>query len=173
MIVLAGIAVIALGFLLRLNPLAVVGGIGADHGARCRVGPGRDSRAVRARFHDTRYVTAVYMLLPAIGLLERYGLQARAQAIIAGFARITAGRLLLAYLAFRQVTAAIGLISLAGPAQTVRPLLAPMAEEAARRQGLAATMRMAASGCARSAPRPTISGYSSGRTSSSRSARSC
>ena len=35
-------------------------------------------------------------------------------------------------MAARQLTAGLGLISIAGPAQTVRPLLAPMAEEAAR-----------------------------------------
>jgi uncharacterized membrane protein len=39
--------------------------------------------------------------------------------------------LLLAYLAVRQVSAALGLTSLGGHAQMVRPLIAPMAEAAA------------------------------------------
>ena len=43
----------------------------------------------------------------------------------------TTGRLLLAYLALRQITAALGLTSLGGQAQMVRPLIAPMAEAAA------------------------------------------
>lgn len=43
----------------------------------------------------------------------------------------TVGRLLIAYLALRQVTTALGLTSLCGQAQTVRPLIAPMAEAAA------------------------------------------
>ena len=43
----------------------------------------------------------------------------------------TPGRLLLFYLAFRQITAALGLKDIAGHAQMVRPLLAPMAEAAA------------------------------------------
>src|ERR671920_187072 len=38
---------------------------------------------------------------------------------------------LLLYLVFRQLTAALGLTSIAGHAQTVRPLVAPMAEAAA------------------------------------------
>ena len=45
------------------------------------------------------------------------------------------GRLLIVYLLFRQLTAAIGLISIAGPAQSVRPLVAPMAIAAAAKQG--------------------------------------
>jgi uncharacterized membrane protein len=39
--------------------------------------------------------------------------------------------LLLAYLGLRQITAALGLTSLGGHAQMVRPLIAPMAEAAA------------------------------------------
>ena len=49
------------------------------------------------------------------------------------------GRLLIAYLAMRQLAAALGLTGLGGHPQTVRPLLAPMAEgaaeAAAERQG--------------------------------------
>ena len=70
-------------------------------------------------------------MLPVIGLLERYGLLARARALITGMRRATPGRLLVAYLVFRQITAALGLNSVAGQAQTVRPLIAPMAEAAA------------------------------------------
>ena len=46
----------------------------------------------------------------------------------------TAGRLMLAYLAARQILSAIGLHSLGGHPQTVRPLLAPMTEAAAETQ---------------------------------------
>ena len=41
-------------------------------------------------------------------------------------------RVLVSYLAVRQLTAGLGLVSIGGQAQTVRPLLAPMAEAAAR-----------------------------------------
>ena len=46
----------------------------------------------------------------------------------------TTGRLLIAYLLFRQGAAALGLTSIAGHPQTVRPLVAPMAEAAAEQQ---------------------------------------
>jgi uncharacterized membrane protein len=43
-------------------------------------------------------------------------------------------RVLLAYFAIRQISAALGLTSLGGHAQMVRPLIAPMAEGAAENQ---------------------------------------
>ena len=46
---------------------------------------------------------------------------------------MTAGKLLAVYLAVRQIAAAVGLSSIGGPAQAVRPLVVPMAEAAARR----------------------------------------
>jgi uncharacterized membrane protein len=64
-------------------------------------------------------------------LLERYGLQQRAGALIAGFRAATVGRLLILYLLYRQGISAVGLQSTAGHAQTVRPLVAPMALAAA------------------------------------------
>jgi uncharacterized membrane protein len=79
-------------------------------------------------------VTISYIVLPVIGILERYGLQQRARALIARIRGATAGRLLIAYLAFRQVFSALGLKDIAGHPQAVRPLVAPMAEAAAERQ---------------------------------------
>ena len=46
----------------------------------------------------------------------------------------TTGRLLILYLGFRQIFSALGLTSVAGHAQTVRPLVAPMAIAAAEKQ---------------------------------------
>jgi uncharacterized membrane protein len=50
----------------------------------------------------------------------------------------TVGRLLVAYLLFRQIFASIGLTAVGGQAQMVRPLIAPMAEAAAERGQVAA-----------------------------------
>lgn len=82
-------------------------------------------------FNDGRYISVVWVVLPVIGLLERHGLKERAAAIILNLKAATTGRILIGYLAFRQITAALGLISIAGHAQTVRPIVAPMAEAAA------------------------------------------
>lgn len=132
---LVGIAVIAAGFFLRLNPLAVVLAVALATGLAAGLHPVALLAAFGKAFNDSRFVTALHMLLPVIGLWERYGLQARARAIIAGLAGATTGRLLLLYLALRQVTAAIGLSLVGGHSQTVRPLLALMAQATAEAQG--------------------------------------
>lgn len=58
-------------------------------------------------------------------------MQERAKTMIAGVKAATAGGVLVLYLAVRQVTAALGLTTLGGHPQMVRPLIAPMAEAAA------------------------------------------
>ena len=85
-------------------------------------------------FNDTRYVSVVWIVLPVVGMLESYGLRERARTLIDGLRGATAGRLLAGYLLLRQATAAIGLTSVAGHPQTVRPLVAPMAVAAAEAQ---------------------------------------
>jgi uncharacterized membrane protein len=134
MLVLAGIAVIALGFLLRFNPMLVVVVSALVTGLAAGLDPIRILATFGKAFNDSRYVSAIYIVLPVIGVLERYGLQARARALIGRMRGVTAGRLLVGYLLFRQVFAALGLTSVAGHPQTVRPLVAPMAEAAAEAQ---------------------------------------
>jgi uncharacterized membrane protein len=85
-------------------------------------------------FNDSRYVSVVWVVLPVIGLLEAHGLQERARGLIDRMRGATTGRFLLFYLVARQISAAMGLISVAGHAQTVRPLVAPIAEAAAEKQ---------------------------------------
>jgi uncharacterized membrane protein len=79
-------------------------------------------------------VSVVWIILPVVGVLERYGLQQRARALIGNMRRATAGRLLIVYLGFRQIISALGLTTVAGHPQTVRPLVAPMAIAAAEKQ---------------------------------------
>jgi len=131
MLVLAGIVVIALGFLLRFNPLLVVAVSALVTGIAAGLDPFRILAVFGKAFNDNRFVTVVYIVLPVIGLLERHGLQARAAALVRRLRGATPGRLLALYLVFRQISAALGLISIAGHAQTVRPLVAPMVEAAA------------------------------------------
>nr|WP_295665941.1 DUF969 domain-containing protein [Sphingomonas sp.] len=137
MLVLTGIAIIVAGFLLRFNPLLVVAVSALVTGLAAGLQPLAILAAFGKSYNENRYISAVYIVLPVIGLLERHGLQERARTAIASLRGATVGRLLIGYLVFRQLTAALGLISIAGPAQSVRPLVAPMAEAAAERQGLA------------------------------------
>ncbi|MES2753843.1 MAG: DUF969 domain-containing protein [Pseudomonadota bacterium] len=134
MLVLLGIAVVVVGFILRFNPLVVVIAAAAVTGLAAGLSPVATLAAFGKSFNDSRYVSVVYMVLPVVGLLERHGLQERARGVIATMRRATAGRLLIGYLIFRQASSALGLTSIAGHAQTVRPLVAPMAEAASAKQ---------------------------------------
>jgi uncharacterized membrane protein len=132
---LIGIVIVVAGFALRFNPLAVVvtaaiaTGLAAGHSLVDVVA------AFGRAFIDSRSVAVVWLALPIIGLLERAGLKERARIVVSRIKVATTGRLLLAYLAIRQLTAALGLVSLGGQAQMVRPLIAPMAEAAAETNG--------------------------------------
>jgi uncharacterized membrane protein len=130
---LIGIGVVIIGFALRWNPLLVVIAAALASGLAAGLGPLAVIAAFGKAFNANRYVSAPWIILPVIGLLERAGLRERAREVIAGVAAATTGRLLLAYLLLRQLTAAVGLTAIAGHAQTVRPLVAPMAEAAALR----------------------------------------
>lgn len=127
---LLGVAAVVLGFVLRLNPALVVVGAGFVTGLAARLSPPEVLDILGRAFTDKRYLLLLLLTLPVVGLLERHGLRERAQAWIARLRGATMGRLLVAYLLLRQVSAALGLTSLGGHPQTVRPLLAPMAEGA-------------------------------------------
>lgn len=131
---LIGIAIIVVGFLLRINPLLVVTAAALATGLAAQLQFTIVLDALGKAFNENRFITVVYVVLPAIGLLERYGLQQRSRAVILKLHRATVGRLLIVYLVIRQAAAAIGLTSVAGHPQTVRPLVAPMAEAAAERE---------------------------------------
>jgi uncharacterized membrane protein len=130
MLILLGVAVIVVGFALRLNPLLVVVAAALTSGWFAGLSPAQVIAAFGKAYNENRYVSIAYLVLPLVGVLERAGLRERAAAIIAGLRGVSAGRFLISYMALRQVTAAIGLVSIAGQAQTVRPLIAPMAEAA-------------------------------------------
>lgn len=142
MLVLLGIAVVVLGFVLRANPLLVVMAAALTTGLAAAWTPDADVQVMYAAalstlaafgkaFNDNRYVSIVWFVLLAIGLLERAGLQDRARMLISRVQAATVGRVLWVYFVIRQIAAALGLTSLGGHPQMVRPLVAPMAEGAA------------------------------------------
>lgn len=131
MLSLIGIVVVVAGFMARLNPLLVVTVAAVVTGLAGGMGLVEVIETFGKAFKENRYVSVVWVVLPVIGLLERAGLQERAKTLIGKIHAATTGRLLLLYLILRQATAALGLTSLGGHAQMVRPLIAPMAEAAA------------------------------------------
>jgi uncharacterized membrane protein len=132
MLPLIGIAVLVVGFAVGLNPLAVIVAAALTSGLLAGMAPFAVIAHLGKAFNDSRYVSLAFVALPVIGLLERYGLQARARSRLSQLAAATPGRLLIVYLALRQITAGLGLIALGGHVQMVRPMLAPMAEGAAQ-----------------------------------------
>ena len=137
MLVLIGIAIIIAGFLLRFNPLLVIMASALATGLAAGLDIAAIIAAFGKAFNDTRYVSIVWIVLPVIGLLEAYGLQQHARSLIGRIKGATLARLLASYLLLRQAMSAVGLTSVAGHPQTVRPLVAPMAEAAAEAQGVA------------------------------------
>lgn len=129
---LLGIAVLVVGFAARINPPLVVIASALAAGLGAGFPPLHVIAVLGKAYNDNRYISIVWLVLPVIGLLEREGLQERARMLIARVRAATAGRLLLVYLALRQITAALGLISFGGQAQMVRPLVAPLSEGAAQ-----------------------------------------
>jgi uncharacterized membrane protein len=133
-IVLLGILIVVAGFATKRNPVLVVGAAGLATAFLGGLSPLKVLDAFGTGFASSRSVTLFVVVLPVIGLLERHGLQEQARTLMGKLAKVSAGRLLVAYLMVRQLTAALGLTGLGGPAQAVRPMIAPMAEAAAERR---------------------------------------
>jgi uncharacterized membrane protein len=128
---LIGVAVIIAGFILRFNPMLVVVVTAIVTAFAAGFAPVAVLAAIGTGFIKTRNLPLIILLpLAVIGLLERHGLRQHAQNWISKIKSATAGRLLIVYLGARELTAAVGLTSLGGHPQMVRPLLAPMAEGA-------------------------------------------
>jgi uncharacterized membrane protein len=133
MLPLVGVLVVIAGFALRFNPLIVVTIAGITSALLAGMSPMHILDAFGAGFANSRSISIAFIVLPVVGLAERFGLQQRAKMLISRAAGLTAGRLLLVYLFVRQVSAALGLTSIGGVAPMVRPVIYPMAEGAVMR----------------------------------------
>jgi uncharacterized membrane protein len=128
---LLGIAIVVIGFVVRFNPVAVVVAAGLVSGLLAGKPIGELLALLGESFINNRALLLFALTLPAIGVLERAGLREHVHAWILKLRGMTLARLLIGYLGLRQILSMIGLTNVAGPAQTVRPLLAPMSEAAA------------------------------------------
>jgi uncharacterized membrane protein len=132
---LLGVLVIVIGFALRFNPVPVVVAAAIVSGLAAGKSIGDILALIGNSFVSERALLLFVLTLPAIGVLERAGLREHVSNWIASLRGLTLARLLTVYLAARQILAMLGLYDVAGHAQTVRPLLAPMAEGAAEKRG--------------------------------------
>ncbi|RYL92538.1 DUF969 domain-containing protein [Sporolactobacillus sp. THM7-4] len=130
--VLIGVGLIVIGFALRFNPLVVVTLSALITGLIGGMPLVKLITQFGEAFTMNRYMSILIITLPVIGLLERNGLQKQSAILVSKFKKATVGRIIIFYLAIRELAAALGLNSIGGHPQTVRPLIAPMAEGAAK-----------------------------------------
>lgn len=128
---LIGVAIVVLGFVLRLNPVLVVVTAGLSSGIAAGKSLADLLALLGTAFISNRGLFLFVLTLPVIGLLERYGLREQARRWIERIRGLSLGLLLISYLGIRQMLSMLGLLHVAGHAQTVRPLVAPMSEAAA------------------------------------------
>ncbi len=131
MIKLLGIVIIVIGFILKLDTIAVVIAAGVVTGLVGGLNFGEILDILGEAFVTNRYMTVFFVTLPAIGLLERYGLKERAAELIGKLKAATAGKILSIYMVIRTIAAALSL-RIGGHVEFIRPLIYPMAEGAAR-----------------------------------------
>ena len=130
MLILLGVAVVVVGFAAGFNPLLVVVAAALATGLAAGLPPLEVLAAFGKAFNENRYVSVALLVLPMVGVVERAGLQERARTLMTRFKGVSIGPLLIGYMVFRQITSALGLTSIAGQTQSIRPIIAPMAEGA-------------------------------------------
>jgi uncharacterized membrane protein len=131
---LIGIPIVVLGFALRINALLVVTIAGVITAFSVGIAPDKILELFGEKFMNARTLLSVAILLPIIGLMEYFGMKERASAWVKSIRSATSARIFMLYFIVRQATCALGLTSLAGHPQTVRPLLTPMAHGAAEKE---------------------------------------
>lgn len=130
MIKLIGVLIIIIGFIFRLDTIAVVLVAGIITGLVGGLGIQEILSILGKAFINTRYMSLFLVTLPVIGILERYGLRERAVELIKSIKAVTTGKVLTSYTLVRELAAAFSL-RLGGHVQFIRPLVFPMAEGAA------------------------------------------
>lgn len=130
MIKLIGIVIIIIGFILKLDTIAVVVSAGIATGLVAGLSFNEIMEILGKAFVNNRLMSIFVISLPVIGLLERYGLRERAAYLIGKLKSATFGRLTSLYLVIRTLAAMFSL-RIGGHVQFIRPLILPMAQGAA------------------------------------------
>ncbi|GLI55237.1 membrane protein [Propionigenium maris DSM 9537] len=134
MIKLIGVLIIIVGFLLKLDTIAVILIAGISTGLVAGIDFMDILSTLGAAFVKTRYMTLFLLTLSVVGILERNGLKERAAKCISSMQSITSGKVLSIYMVIRTVAAAFS-VRLGGHVQFIRPLIHPMAQGAAESRG--------------------------------------
>ena len=127
---LIGVLIVIAGFILKLDTLAVVVTAGLATGLVAGMSPLEILDTLGTAFITNRTATLFILTLPVIGLCERNGLKDKAVDFIKSLKNVTTGRLIAIWQAIRTVASAF-FLRIGGHVQFIRPLINPMAQEAA------------------------------------------
>ena len=130
---LIGVLIVIVGFILKLDTLAVVVVAGLTTGLVAGMSPMQILDTLGTAFITNRTATLFILTLPAIGLCERNGLKDKAVDFITSLKNATTGRLIAIWQIIRTVASAFSL-RIGGHPQFIRPLINPMAQAAAEVQ---------------------------------------
>jgi uncharacterized membrane protein len=130
---LIGVAIVLFGLIVRWRPTVVVVIAAVATGLVARLSPRAILEILGKGFVENRLMTLFLITLPAIGLMERFGLQVQAGKLIRRVGAASAGRLLVLYQCFRVLVGSLGL-RLGGHPTFVRPLTFPMSLAAQQQQ---------------------------------------
>ncbi|NLY67029.1 MAG: DUF969 domain-containing protein [Tissierellia bacterium] len=130
MLKLIGILIVVIGFVLKLDTIAVVVVAGIVTGLVGGLSFNEILTILGDSFVANRYMSVFLVSLPVIAVLENNGLRERAASLIGQVKAATTGKILAIYMAIRTVASALSL-RLGGHVQFIRPLINPMAVGAA------------------------------------------
>lgn len=124
---LIGILIIVVGFIMKIDTIAVVIIAGLVTGLVSGLSITEVLALLGQGFTDNRLVTLFVLTLTMIGLSEKYGLKDQAVYLINKIKGLTVGRFLSLYLGIRELSGLFSL-RLGGHPQFIRPLIEPMAQ---------------------------------------------
>lgn len=128
---LIGIVIIVLGFVLKLDTIAVVIIAALVTGLVSGISFIEIIAILGEAFVNNRLVTLFFLTLPMIGLSEYFGLKSQATNLIKKMKSLTSGRMLTLYQFIRELAAFFS-IRVQGQTQFVRPIVDPMVQAASK-----------------------------------------
>lgn len=127
---LIGVAIIVLGFALKLDVLAVVLVAGIVTGLVSGLDFFHILEIIGTSFVNNRLMSIFLIMFPVIAIIERFGMKERAAYLIGKIKDASAGKVLSLWIVIRSLASAMN-IRIGGHVQFIRPLILPMTTAAA------------------------------------------
>ena len=127
---LIGVAIIVLGFALKLDVLAVVLVAGIVTGIVSGLDFFYILEIIGTSFVNNRLMSIFLIMFPVIAIIERFGMKERAAYLIGKIKDASAGKVLSLWIVIRSLASAMN-IRIGGHVKFIRPLILPMTAAAA------------------------------------------